>query len=182
MIGNIKLQTSGNFDPIPSGKYTLQLSDGEMVTSTFKGVESEKIKFTFLVLNDNKFKDSEGKMQSTRGRKLWQRFSTYMTPKSFLTAFVKVLDPGVIGLSEKERANYDLDSLMGRQIDALVAKEPSKDGLTIYNNITAFEACETLMEPYEIAKEAKTEKSSQSIAGEVDSALEAEKIFGGKAK
>ena len=63
MIGNIKLQTSGNFDPIPSGKYTLQLSDGEMVTSTFKGVESEKIKFTFLVLNDNKFKDSEGKMQ-----------------------------------------------------------------------------------------------------------------------
>ena len=45
-----KIGTGGDFEPIPSGKYTLIVADVDVVTGSFKGVESDKFKFTFLVL------------------------------------------------------------------------------------------------------------------------------------
>lgn len=147
MIGQTKLKTGGNYDPMPSGKYTLQLIEGDMIKDSYKGVETDKFKFKFQILNDVKFTGSDGKEQTTRGRFLWHKFSTYISPKSYLFAFVKIFDPSIVSMTVEQRENYPLDNLAGRQIDALVSKEPNKDGTAVYNNITTFEKCEKELKP-----------------------------------
>jgi len=142
-----KIGTGGDFEPIPSGKYTLQVADVDVVTSAYKGVETDKFKFTFFVLDDVKFTVDE-KEQTTRGRKLWSRFSMYLTPRSFLTGFIKVLDPSVLDMSVEAKENYNMDSLIGKQVTSLVDRKPSKDGTTIWNNVTSFEKCEKELEGF----------------------------------
>ncbi len=166
MIGKVTFQTGNSFEAFPSGKYTLQLVDGEMIKDTYKGVETDKVKFTFVVLNDVKFKGSDGKEQTTRGRKIWHRFSMYLSPKSFLYAFVKTLDPKLVELTEDQRKTYDLDALMGRQIDALISKDASKDGSTYYNNVSNFEKNETPLESYEDVDATPVVKESAPVATE----------------
>jgi hypothetical protein len=52
-------------------------------------------------------------------------------------------------MTTEQRESYNLDSLAGKQIDALVSKEPNKDGTAIYNNIQSFEKCEKELEAME---------------------------------
>lgn len=144
-----KLNTGGGFESFPSGKYTLQISDVNQISTTFNGKEQDKFKFEFLILTDKKFKTSEDKEETTRGRKVWNSFSTYISPKSFLASFVKILDPSISTMSKEDKENYNLDSLIGKQIDALISKDLSKDGEKYWNNIKSFEKCEEELEGFE---------------------------------
>lgn len=147
-----KLETGGKFDAFPSGKYTLQIADVNPVMESYMGgAEEEKFKFTFLVLNDVKFKDSEGKEKTTRGRKLWKSFSKFVSPGANLFKFIKILDPSFALMTAEQKQSYHLDNLIGRQIDALVSKTQSKkDDAIFYNNISKdFEKCEQELEGFE---------------------------------
>lgn len=162
MIGQTKLKTGGNYDPMPSGKYTLQVTDVNAIKDSYKGQEQDKIKFTFAILNDDKFKGVDGKELTTRGRLLWNKFSTYITPKSYLFKFIQIFDPAIVQMAVEQREVYNLDSLIGKQVVALVNREPNKDGTAIYNNITSFEVCDRPLEALE--EEAVVQVASQSTA------------------
>lgn len=146
-----KMETGGNFDAFPSGKYTLQIADINVVMESYMGnAEEEKFKFTFFVLNDVKFMGSDNKEKSTRGRKLWKSFSKFVSPGANLFKFIKVLDPNFALMTAEQKQSYHLDSLIGRQIDTLVSKTPSKkDDTVYYNNIGKdFEKCEKELEEF----------------------------------
>lgn len=145
-----KLETGGNFEAFPSGKYTLQIADINTSMEAYQNnAPEEKFKFTFFVLTDNKFKGAEGKELTTRGRRLWKSFSKYVSTGANLFKFIKILDPSFPALSVEQKQVYDLDSLIGKQIDALVSKTQSaKDDSVFYNNIDKnFEKCEAELEP-----------------------------------
>ena len=140
MIGKRNLQTSGTYDLIPSGKYTLQNLGGVVEEGTYKGKPTTSIIFTFAILDDNRFDGSDGQEQSTRGRQLRFYCSDYLTPKSKLMTFVSAVDPKAMDMTDKQREDYNLDALEGMQVDALIGKNPSKtDPAKIYNNILSFE-------------------------------------------
>ena len=181
------VKTSGSFRPIPEDKYTIQLlkikSDRKF--NQFKGEELPVLNFQFVVLDDkpivvDKAELEEGEENTTRGKYLFQTCSLSYTSRSNLYKLLAAM----LGqeLSKDESEKFDLSSLVGGQVSAMVNQAPNKDKTAIFNNVLSFSKCVKKLSEWEIAKEAKTEKSSQSIAGEVDSALEAEKIFGGKAK
>ncbi|MDD4026994.1 MAG: hypothetical protein PHO75_02280 [Candidatus Shapirobacteria bacterium] len=145
-----KLETGGNFEAFSSGLYTLQIADINTAMESYQNnAPEEKFKFTFFVLNDNKFKNAEGKEVTTKGRKLWKSFSKYVSPKANLFQFIILLDPNFANLSTEEKQNYNLDDLIGKQINALVSKDKSKTTDISYNNIKSFEKCETELEGIE---------------------------------
>jgi len=144
-----KLQTGGNFEPFPSGKYTLQIADITSVIDTYKGVDQDKFKFMFVILTDKKFKNSEGKEETVYGRRVWHKFSTFISAKSYLHKFIQILDPSILAMTKEQKEAYDLNTLFGKQIDALISKDTSKDGESIYNNIQSFEKCEEELEPFD---------------------------------
>ena len=145
-----KLETGGNFEAFSSGLYTLQIADINTAMEAYQNnAPEEKFKFTFLVLNDNKFKSAEGKEVTTKGRKLWKSFSKYVSPKANLFQFIILLDPNFANLSTEEKQNYNLDDLIGKQINALVSKDKSKTTDISYNNIKSFEKCETQLPAFE---------------------------------
>lgn len=61
--------------------------------------------------------------------------------------YVRAVDPKVLKMTDEQRAAYNLDSLEGSQVNALVGSNPSKtDPSKIYNNILSFEPVKTKLE------------------------------------
>lgn len=133
----------GNYNPIPMGAYQCLIADVEMVTAfnSFKNIEEDKLKYTLLVLDDVKCEDGT----STRGRKLQKRCTNSVHEKAELTKLVKA----ALGrnLTKAEADAFDVESIVGKQVKVLVEQAPSKDGTTIWNNITSFSAAMAPMEP-----------------------------------
>lgn len=143
-----KMDAGGNFEAFPSGLYTLQIADIDAVKESWQGVESDKFKFTFFVLTNKVFTGESGKEMNTRGRRLFKNFSVYITPKSALMSFIKAIDPSIVSMTTEQKENYNLDLLVGKQINALVSKDQSKTTDSIYNNIKSFEKCDEQLEGF----------------------------------
>jgi len=156
-------KAGGSFNPIPMGAYQCLIADVELVTAfnSFKGIDEDKLKYTLLVLDDNKCEDGT----STRGRHLFKRCTNSVHEKAELTKMVKA----VLGrnLTKEETESFDVESIVGKQVKVLVEQAPSKDGTTIWNNITSFSHADKDMEPVAYtAKPAVVEKSSHPVAVE----------------
>lgn len=157
----------GNFNPIADGAYTLQIVDVTMVSgfNKFKGVDEEKLNYQFAVLDDTPQDDGS----TSRNRYLWKRCSLSMNEKSWLYKLAKA----VYGhdLNKEEMEKFDAESIIGKQVKALVSQSPSSDGATIYNNIMTFSKADKQLEPVEFqAKPSVVEKETTSVASpeEVD--------------
>ena len=128
----VKIKIGGDYSPIPADKYTVQISDINLIKSfnKFKGIEEELLNFTFIILDDKPIDESE---ETTRGRLLWQRCTMTLGKKSKLGK----LAVAVIGreLTKDEMEAFDPSDLVGKQINAMVVQNPSADGTIIYNNI-----------------------------------------------
>lgn len=164
MLNGIKptIRVGGsNFNPISDGAYTLQIVDVSMVSgfNKFKGVDEDKLNYQFAVLDDVKQDDGS----SSRNRYLWKRCSLSMNEKSWLYKLAKA----VVGhdLNKEEMEKFDAESLVGKQVKALVSQSPSSDGTTIYNNIMTFSKADKQLEPVDFeAKPQSVEVSSKSVA------------------
>lgn len=164
MLNGIKptIRVGGsNFNPISDGAYTLQIVDVTMVSgfNKFKGVDEDKLNYQFAVLDDVKQEDGS----SSRNRYLWKRCSLSMNEKSWLYKLSKAVSGR--DLTKEEMEAFDAESLIGKQVKALVSQSPSSDGTTIYNNIMTFSKVDKQLDPVEFeAKPQSVEVSTKSVA------------------
>ena len=164
MLNGIKptIRVGGsNFNPISDGAYTLQIVDVSMVSgfNKFKGADEDKLNYQFAVLDDVKQEDGS----TSRNRYLWKRCSLSMNEKSWLYKLAKAVQGR--DLTKEEMEAFDAESLIGKQVKALVSQSPSSDGTTIYNNIMTFSKADKQLEPVEFeAKPQSVEVSTKSVA------------------
>jgi len=155
----------GNYNPISDGAYTLQIVDVSIVSgfNKFKGIDEEKLNYQFAVLDDVQQEDGS----SSRNRYLWKRCSLSMHEKSWLYKLAKAIYGH--DLSKEEMEKFDAESIVGKQVKALVSQSPSSDGATIYNNIMTFSKVDKQLEAVEFtAKPKSVEVESKSVIEEVD--------------
>lgn len=153
---NIKVGDS--FALIPEAMYTLQIVDVNPDVSTYMGVDKDVLNYKFIILDEGK--DNEG--GEIRGRYMWKRCSLSMADKAWLN----ILASAVYGhtLSDKEKASFDVESIVGKQVQAFVEQRTKKDGSGVYNNILKFSHATKQLDPVEYsAKPSVVEKSSTPI-------------------
>jgi len=154
-----------NFNPISDGAYTLQIVDVSIVSgfNKFKGIDEEKLNYQFAVLDDVKQEDGS----SSRDRYLWKRCSLSMNEKSWLYKLARA----VVGrdMTKEEMEKFDAESIVGKQVKALVSQSPSSDGSIIYNNIMSFSKADKQLEAVEFtAKPKSVEVESKSVVEDID--------------
>lgn len=167
----------GDFTPIPADKYTVQIVDVSAVEAfnKFKGKDEIKLNYQFAILDPKKEDD---KFQSLRGRFLWHRVSPTFNEKSWLEKLTKAVYGRT--LDDKEKSGWDPESIIGKQVDVLVAQVESKTQPgKMYANITSYAACRKQLEPIEFTpKPSVVEKSSVPVtAPKEDNATEFEKLM-----
>lgn len=155
----MSIKGGGSYSLLPEGAYTCQIVDVNTVTgfNQFKGLEEEKLKYMFAVLDE--LKDDDG--GSTRDRYLWKKCGMSLNEKSWLFKLAKA----TLGrdLTTEELAGFDPESLVGKQVKCLIDQKPAKDG-TVWNNIISFSKADKKLEPVEyVAKPTVVEKSSSPI-------------------
>lgn len=161
----VKISTGGNFDPIPMDRYTVQIKDVNLVTQlAFKSTQEEEVlNYQFVVLDEKMYETSEKEQASTRGRYLWKRCRLAMNQRSWLYKLAKA----VIGrdLTKEEVAEFDPESIIGKQVDVMVEQQESKDGQQIYLNIVAFSKNIKKLEPFEdgVAEKPVVVKSTKPV-------------------
>lgn len=159
----IKLGTG--FDPIPADKYTCQIIDVNTVEgfNKFKGVEETRLNYKMVILDEKKEDD---KLQALRGRYLWKRTSLSLHEKSWLFK----LAVAVVGhpLTQKEKEDFDPESLVGKQVDCMVEITPPNAEGTVYNNIISFSNTKKPQTPWQEyptdRKEVIEKSSSPAVA------------------
>jgi hypothetical protein len=178
MVGQnpIKINEGKSFDPIPEDKYQVQIYDVEavMVTNTFKQVEEERLRYTFIVLDPDKTMPGispEGTAPAAiRGRRLWARFSkTLSIPGSTKPSNLTKLVSAVYGreLAKPELETWEPEDIIGKQVCVMVSKEVK--GENVYNNILSYSKANALLEPWvdkdgDHKKEATVKKSQPAVA------------------
>lgn len=156
----LNIKAGGSFDPVPADKYTLQVLDVSLVTqfNKFKGEEQEVLNYQFGILDDKEM--PKGSSQpSTRGKYLWKRCSQSLNTKSWLYKLALAVDG-----KAPDVATFDPESLVGKQVGAMVNEKESQDGGAVYNNILEFmKVSKKLPELEAKANSEVVEKSSQPI-------------------
>jgi hypothetical protein len=134
MLNGIKptIKVGNSFSLIPEGVLTLQIVDVNLEQTSYLGVEKDVLNYKFAILDD--IEDQDG--GKARGRFMWKRCSLSLNPKSWLNK----LAVAVVGheLSDKEKEEFDPESLVGQQVSAMVEQRTSQDGASTYNNILKF--------------------------------------------
>lgn len=153
---NIKV--GGSYALIPEQVYTLQVVDVDPEVSNYMGVDKNVLAYKFIILDNGK--DEEG--GEIRGRYIWKRCSESMNSKSWL----HMLYTAVLGRvpTEEEATNFDAESIIGKQVQAMVEQKTKKDNSGVYNNILKFSKTSKQLEPVEYTPKASTiEKTSQPL-------------------
>lgn len=136
----IKLSTGGNFSVVPEGVYTAELVDinlMENVVTSFAPEGKTLLEFKFAILDDIEIPaEGDTPASNTRGRFLWHRMSPSLNEKSTLSKLVKAMIGRV--LTPAEAMTFNLESLVGKQVQTVVTQTPSKDGTRVYSNISSY--------------------------------------------
>jgi hypothetical protein len=152
-------KSTGDFLPVPMGVYTVLIADVNMVKSfnSFKGIEEEKLNYTLIILDDVKMNGG-----TTRGRYLFKRCSNSLNEKAWLYKLVKAALAR--NLTKTESDNFDVESIIGKQVKVMVDQKPSEKDGVIWNNVLSFSPADTQLEPVEYkAKSAVTETSTRPV-------------------
>lgn len=166
----------GDFTPVPSDKYTMQIVDVTAVEAfnKFKGKEEIKLNYQFAILDPKKEDD---KLNPLRGRFVWHRVTPTFNEKSWLEKITKA----VYGrsLTPEEKSSFDPESLVGKQVDVLVAQVESKtEAGKFYANATSYSTTRKELEPIEFTPKASVvEKSSVPVQAPIDPAHEFEAMM-----
>jgi len=166
MLNGQKVKISTNsFDAIPMDRYTVQIKDVNLIQAAkYQSTEMEDVlNYQFVILDDKKYMDSEKEEVSTRGRFLWARCRLSLGSQSTWGKLVVA----VIGreLTKDEKANFDPESIVGKQVDVMVSQNPSKDGTRIFNNIVAFSKNLKPLPPFEdgVAQKEPVVKTTKTV-------------------
>src|SRR3990167_7819034 len=119
------MNSSKSFDPIPEDKYQVEIYAAEPFMGTkFKSTEEQaRVKFTFVILDEDKKMLEEGVEVPVRGRRLWSRTSTeFSPPGSKKPTNLTKLVAAVIGheATQEEADAFDEAALIGKQLCVMV--------------------------------------------------------------
>lgn len=161
----VTIKKGGSFDPVPADKYTVQIGDVNLVTRSFKGKESEKLNYRYIILDEKPMPEGSDE-ESTRGKYLWHAVSEVLNERSWL----QKLATAAYGhsLSQEEIDNFDPEALVGMQVDVMVNQTES-NGI-VYNNIVGYSKTLKKLKEAEdptVVKESKSsvvESKSQPVA------------------
>lgn len=157
------IKAGNSFALIPESMYTLQIVDVDPEVSNYMGVDKNVLSYKFIILDQGK--DEEG--GEIRGRYIWKRCSESMNSKSWL----HMLYTAVLGRvpTEEEAIAFDAESIIGKQVQAMVEQKTKKDNSGVYNNILKFSKTNKQLEPVEYSPKASViEKTSQPLNVEVE--------------
>lgn len=130
----IKIKTYGDFSPIPTGLYGVQIADVNIKSrfNRFKGVEEDCLNYHFTILSNGVCEDGT----EIRGRFLWHVMSPSLNTKSWLFK----LATAVAGraLTKEEMETFDPESLIGKQVNVMLEQAPNKDNTAVFNNIISY--------------------------------------------
>jgi hypothetical protein len=137
----LEIRVGGDFAPIPADKYTCQIADVKITKQLnfTKTAEEEVFQYKLVILDEKEIPVTEGEEpQTTRGRFLFRNCSPAFSTKSWLGK----LATAVYGreLSKEEMEKFDAESIIGRQVDALVQQNEGtgKNSGRVFANIVAF--------------------------------------------
>jgi hypothetical protein len=142
MSGHYTVSEGKTFEPLVDDKYQVEVYKAEpfMGTEYQSSIPQEQVKFTFVVLNDDKTVMDEGQEVSVRGRRLWLQTTTQFSPvgskkptnltQLVAAVFGKELEPAEVEV-------FDHNDLLGKQLLVMVGQKKRQDG-TIGNKILSF--------------------------------------------
>ena len=175
--GEVTITVGENFDPLPMGRYTVQIQDVSAVKqlNTFKGIEETRLKYTFVVLDDRMMpgKDPQGNPieVTVRGRLLWNRFSTVMSTRSHLYKMVRAIYGRV--LSKEEMEKFSPDTIVGMQVDVGTENKAGKsDPDTMFTNIISFDTTVKKLTPFTQADVPTTAPATAQTAPPITTATD----------
>lgn len=132
----IVIKTGESFTTVPADLYTCQICDVEAVeqANMFKGGEIEtRLQYKFVILDADKNDESGSPL---RGRYLWKRTSLSLNEKSWLYKLAKAVYGHELSMDEKKK--FNAEAIIGMQVNCMVEQVTSKDGGTMFANITSF--------------------------------------------
>lgn len=158
---NIDISLGGNFDPVPSGKYTVQIVDVNSVRqfNKFKSEEEVRLNYKYAILDDIEMQDPDGETTSTRGRFIWHRVSPSLGNKAWLRKLAIAAFGGTIPAEMMDEKNKNTDKffhpekLIGMQVTVLVSNSESNG--RIFNNIKEYEVAKKplkILSPLELGQ------------------------------
>jgi len=141
-MGKYSVSEGKVFEALPVDKYQLEIYEAKPFTGTEygKSTPQEQVKFTFVVLNDDKTVLEEGVEVPVRGRRLWLQTTTMFSPVgSKKPTNLTQLVAAVVGheLESTEVEAFDEVSIIGKQLCVLVGQKNREDG-SVGNKILSF--------------------------------------------
>src|SRR3990167_7047565 len=124
-MGKYTMNSGKNFEPLPEDKYQVEIYAVEpfMGTKFNSAEEEERLKFTLVILDEDKKMLEEGVEVPIRGRRLWSRTSTeFSPPGSKKPTNLTKLVAAVIGheATQEEADAFDEAALIGNQLCVMV--------------------------------------------------------------
>jgi len=141
-MGKYSMNSGKDFSPIPEDKYTVEIYAAEIFTGTkFQSTEeAQRLKITFVILDEDKKMPEEGKEVPVRGRRLWARTSTVFSPPgSKKSTNLTKLVAAAYGheLEEAETSVFDETDLLGKQLCVMIDAKAAPDG-KVWNNVLSY--------------------------------------------
>lgn len=190
-MGKYSVSEGKMFEALPADKYQVEIYDAKPFTGTEYGTSNpqEQVKFTFVILDDNKMV-SEGDVEvPARGRRLWLQTTTKFSPvgskkSTNLTQLVAAVYGHEFEAPEVEA--FEETDLLGKQLCVLVGQKNREDG-SIGNKILSFSKATKQLSKYDdtefaTSRKEAVKKSTPAVADGEDFEAEMDKAAKAKSK
>ena len=164
----VKVKIGGDYPVVPMDKYTCQITDVNLKTKVFDGVETDGLNYELTIL-DNKTMEENGEPVSIRGRKLWYWVSLNLSPRSNLGKLVSAItgkELSKVELQAIEDNGFQAEDLINKQLDTVVelVDGKGKNAGKQFNNVTTIAKCGKELAALDNEKNSKGEdKVSESV-------------------
>lgn len=165
----VNVKVGGDFPVIPMDKYTCQITDVNLKTKVFDGVETDGLNYELTVLDNKTMPDEKDEPVALRGRKLWYWVSLNLSARSNLGKLVSATagkELTKVELEEIESNGFQAEDLVNKQIDVVVelVDGKGKNAGRQFNNVTTVAKCAKQLTGFDNEKAAKGEdKTSQPV-------------------
>ena len=163
-MGKYSVSEGKTFEALPADKYQVEIYEAKPFTGTEYGTSNpqEQVKFTFVILNDDKMVPEGDVEVPARGRRLWLQTTTKFSPVgSKKSTNLTQLVAAVYGheLEAPEVETFDETDMLGKQLCVLVGQKNREDG-SIGNKILSFSKVVKQLEKYDDSEFATSRKEA----------------------